>query len=89
MRKPRDDAKGLSAEEKAKEKEDFKASLAGAIKSARKQKGFMQQDLASLADLDLTYIGHLEQKKYIPTSYVLWKIAKALGMSYSELVKDL
>jgi len=44
-----------------------------------------QQELAEKAGLHLTYVGHLELGKYHPTVFVMWKIAKALGVSVNEL----
>lgn len=89
MIKPRQKADLLTSEQKKAEKEKFKKSLAIIIKNARKAKGFKQEDVSALANLNLTYVNHLERGVYIPTSYVLWKIAKALNISFSELVKGL
>jgi len=44
------------------------------------------QELSEKAGLHLTYIGHLELGKYHPTTFVVWKIVKALGISIDELV---
>jgi len=89
MDKPRRKAEALTTEQKRKEKEIFKKRLANVIKKARTSRGYKQEDVASLAGLDLSYIGHLERGVYIPTSYVLWKIAKALEIKLSTLVRDL
>jgi len=89
MIKPRDKADSPTSEQKKLEKITFKKSLAKSVKEARKDKGYKQQDLAALADLDLSYISHLERGIYIPTSYVLWKIARALGITLSDLTKDI
>lgn len=89
MIKPRLKAELLTPEQKQAEKEKFKKSLSKAIKDARKAKGFKQEDVSALANLNLTYVNHLERGVYIPTSYVLWKVAKALNMKLSDLVKDL
>ncbi len=51
----------------------------------RKSKKLTQQELAEKAGLHLTYVGHLELGKYHPTVYVMWKIAKVLKVSLSEL----
>jgi transcriptional regulator with XRE-family HTH domain len=51
----------------------------------RKEKGLTQQKLAEEADLHLTYVAHLEYGKYHPTVFVLWKIAKALGVTLNDL----
>lgn len=85
MIKVRDKVTLPTAEEKKAEKESFKKSLALNIRKIRKQKGFMQEDLAAFANLNLSYVNHLERGVYIPTSYVLWKIAKALKVKMNEL----
>ena len=55
------------------------------IRELRKKKKWTQQELAEKAGLHLTYVGHLELGKYHPTVFVMWKIAKALGVSVNEL----
>ncbi len=45
-----------------------------------------QQELAERAGLYLTYVGHLEAGKYHPTVFVVWKVAKALGVGLDELI---
>lgn len=83
--KPRDKVVPLTSEQKKEEKEHFKKALAVSIKKARNAKGLKQEDLAVLANLNLSYVGHLERGIYMPTAYVLWKIAKALGVPLKEL----
>lgn len=71
--------------ENRKLRKEFTGLLSNRLKEVRKNKGITQQQLAEKAGLHLTYVGHLELGKYHPTVYVMWKIAKALGVSLNEL----
>ena len=54
--------------------------IASNLKKSRNNKGMTQQEVAEKAGLHLTYLGHLEAGKYHPSTFVLWKIAKVLGV---------
>jgi len=54
------------------------------IKKWREKRNISQEDLTDRAGLYRTYIGHLENGRYSPTAYVLYKIAKALKVEASE-----
>jgi transcriptional regulator with XRE-family HTH domain len=64
---------------------EYTKLLSTKLKEVRKSKKITQQELAERAGLHLTYVGHLELGKYHPTVFVMWKIAKALNVSMSEL----
>lgn len=64
---------------------EYTSLLSTKLKEVRKSKRITQQELAEKAGLHLTYVGHLELGKYHPTVFVMWKIAKALGVPMSEL----
>lgn len=58
------------------------------LKDLRKKKKMTQEELASLADLEYKYIQRLESKKpSSPTLNTLEKLAKAFGLSPTELLK--
>jgi transcriptional regulator with XRE-family HTH domain len=59
------------------------------LKEFRKQKGISQEDFALAAGLDRTYISGLECGKRNPTLKILCKVAKALEMEPSELIKNI
>jgi transcriptional regulator with XRE-family HTH domain len=80
--------KQLSAKEK-REKERFAKKIGAIIQDARKKKGLTQEQLADKADFHRTYIGFMEQGVYSPNLYSLTKIAKALGIKTSELLKKI
>ncbi|NTV02435.1 MAG: helix-turn-helix transcriptional regulator [Chlorobiaceae bacterium] len=59
-----------------------------ALQRFRKEQGLSQEKLAELTDLHRTYISDLERAQRNPTLTTLSKIAKALSISISTLVKD-
>lgn len=76
----------LNASENARLREDFTERLSERLRDVRKNRKMTQQEVAEKAGLHLTYIGHLEAGKYHPTMFVVWKIAKALGVGLDELI---
>jgi transcriptional regulator with XRE-family HTH domain len=59
------------------------------LKEFRKQKGISQEDFALDAGLDRTYISGLECGKRNPTLKSLCRVAQALEMEPSELIKNI
>jgi len=57
------------------------------LRELRTTKGISQEKLAEYCDLDRTYISLLERGLRQPTITTLFKIAKALEIKASELVK--
>lgn len=72
--------------ENKKLRKEFSKRLSERLREVRKDKKLTQQELAEKAGLHLTYVGHLELGKYHPTVFVMWKIAKALNVSFEDLV---
>jgi transcriptional regulator with XRE-family HTH domain len=64
-------------------------SFGDIIREKRKEKKMSQEDLAFKADLHRTYIGMLERAEKNITLENINKLAKALDLSISELLKDL
>ena len=56
------------------------------IKKAREEKHISQEDLADKAGLYRTYIGHLENSRYSPSAYVIYKISKVLQIPVSKII---
>ena len=71
------------------EKIRFTNKLSGRIQKLREKQKISQEELAYKSKLNPAYISHLERGIYSPTLYVTWKIAKALDISLSELVKGI
>ncbi len=62
--------------------------LAGkAIAKARQDKGITQEVLSGLADIGRTHLSAIERGERKPTLETLWRIAAALDMCPSELVR--
>ena len=56
------------------------------IRTLRLQQDLSQMDLAELADLNTTYIGHLEHGTKSPTLQTLAKLSNALHLSLPRLL---
>lgn len=59
------------------------------IRQARKKKGMSQESLALAADLDRSYVGGVERGERNIAVINLKKIADALNVSLSELLKGM
>lgn len=57
------------------------------VKRRREEQGLSQEQLAELADIDRTYISMIERGKRNPTLEVAERIAAALDIRLSELIK--
>ncbi len=71
------------------EMEDIKIKFGQRIKELRLIRGFSQEKLAEISDLDRTYIPGIEAGKRNVSLVVVEKIAKALDLSISELLNQL
>lgn len=69
--------------------DDIKIKFGQRIKKLRLAKGYSQEKLAELADLDRTYIPGIENGKRNVSLVVLEKIARAFGLPISELTKNI
>lgn len=58
------------------------------IRARRKALGLTQEHLAELADLSVTYVGHIERATRIPSLSTLVSICYALEISPNELMSD-
>ncbi len=57
------------------------------LKRLRVRKGLSQDALARKADITREYVNKLEAGRYDPTVGVLKRLAKALGVPVTELLK--
>ena len=57
------------------------------LRELRKKKGFSQEGFADHAEVHRTYLGGLERGERNPTLTVMVKIARALDVPLSKLVK--
>ncbi|MCR5879531.1 helix-turn-helix domain-containing protein [Phenylobacterium sp. J367] len=61
--------------------------LAANLRSARRRNNLSQEELASRADIDRTYVSALERGVYGATIDVLDRLARALDVETWELLK--
>ena len=59
------------------------------LRTIREDNGFQQYEFADLCGISEAYYGRLERGEYSPTIKALEKISRTLGISISELVKDI
>lgn len=69
--------------------EDVKIKFGIKVKNLRISKGYSQEKLAELSDLDRTYIPGIESGKRNVSIVVVEKIAKAFQISISELMDNI
>jgi len=65
-------------------KKEFTAEVGKRIKKWRLKRKMSQEELAHRAGLYRTYVGHLENARYSPSAYILYKIGKVLRVEISE-----
>jgi transcriptional regulator with XRE-family HTH domain len=59
------------------------------VRTARKQKGWSQEDLAEAAQLDRSYVGGIERGERNISFTILCKLSKALKCTVGQLCADL
>ncbi len=69
--------------------EDIKIKFGHRVRELRLSKGYSQEKLAELSDLDRTYIPGIESGKRNVSIVVVAKIAKAFQISISELMENI
>ena len=69
------------------QKKEITMATAARIRYYRHAKGFSQEDLSLRAGLNPAYFGQVERGLKCPTVDTLYKIASALNISLSELVR--
>jgi putative transcriptional regulator len=67
-------------------KDIFTQKVAEKVKKTREENGLSQEELAHQAGIYRTYIGHIENGRYSPSAYILYKIAKTLKVKVDELL---
>lgn len=69
--------------------EDIKVKFGQRVKELRLSRGYSQEKLSELSDLDRTYVPGIEAGKRNVSLVVVEKIAKAFGITMSELLNQL
>lgn len=62
--------------------------LATNVRRIRQGKGWSQEKLAEMADLDRTYVSGIERGLRNPTIVVIQRIAEALNVTVQDLLKE-
>ena len=58
------------------------------LRTNREQRGLSQEALASLANLNRSYLGEIERGVAVPSLDTMQKLADALGESLSSLISQ-
>jgi transcriptional regulator with XRE-family HTH domain len=66
---------------------DLVARFGLAVRAARRERGWAQDELSEAAGLDRTYISGLERGQRNPTLTTQERIAAALGCPLADLIK--
>ncbi len=64
----------------------LKTQFGVALRQARREHGWSQEELAEHAALDRSYLGEIERGQVTPTLSTLEKLASALGIRPSALI---
>ena len=62
------------------------AAFGSAVRSARTTRGIAQEALAHLSKIERSHVGKIERGEHMPTLSAVLKIARALGMSGTDLM---
>lgn len=65
-------------------KKELTTEVGKRIKKWRVKRNMSQEELAHRAGIYRTYVGHLENARYSPSAYILYKITKALGVKLRD-----
>jgi transcriptional regulator with XRE-family HTH domain len=68
--------------------QDWRAVVGKNVRRLRRQKGLTQEQLAFEAEIDLTYMGGIERGKRNPSLLVMARIAQALSVPLTKLLRE-
>jgi transcriptional regulator with XRE-family HTH domain len=71
----------------AKEASPVTQALGAAVRSARMQRGYRQEEFASRTGLDRSYYGAIERGEFNVSLVTLTKLAGALELTAAELLR--
>lgn len=69
-------------------KEKINQNFGNKIRRLREENGYTQYDFAFECGISEAYYGRIERGEYSPSLKTIFKIARTLGISISDLVKD-
>ncbi|HOX96455.1 MAG TPA: helix-turn-helix transcriptional regulator [Candidatus Woesebacteria bacterium] len=68
-------------------KEKLSKLIGKRIREEREKRGLSQEALAGDAGLYRTYVGHLENGRYMPTIFTIYRVAEVLKIDPLSLLK--
>lgn len=70
-------------------KEKINKNFGNRLRKLREDNGYKQYDFAFECNISEAYYGRIERGEFSPSLKILSKIAKTLGITISELLKDI
>lgn len=83
------DFQNMTPRQRQKEKAALGIRLGKRIREARLSKGISQEELAHRANYYRTYVGRIENGAVATSVHTIWRLAKAMKISLSDLLKGL
>lgn len=71
---------------KQRERQEVQRRFGKRMAQLRERAGITQERLSFSLGVDRTYISYIERGERNPSLYLLWRLAKVLGVRFSELV---
>ena len=65
------------------------AAFGASVRLRRTARGLAQEALANVVKVERSHMGKIERGEHMPTLTVVLKIAKALGVSSADLMRDI
>jgi XRE family transcriptional regulator, regulator of sulfur utilization len=63
-------------------------AFGAAVRSVRTTQGVAQEALANIAKIERSHVGKIERGEHMPTLAAVLKIARALGVSSADLMRE-
>lgn len=73
-------------ERNEQEKRDVQRKFGKRLAALRERKGITQEKFAFSLKVDRTYVSYIERGERNPSLYLLWRMAKVLGVRFSDLM---
>ncbi|WP_454725944.1 helix-turn-helix domain-containing protein [Delftia acidovorans] len=65
---------------------DIARAFGAAVRALRTERGFSQESLANLADIERSHMGKVERGEHMPTLVIVFKIARGLECGTAEVM---
>lgn len=70
------------------DREPFTRALPGSFRRLRELRGLSQNALAALSKVSRPTLGNLEAEKYVPTAETVARLAKGVGLTFSQFAAE-